>query len=123
MDSDSSLKEHLYSLETKLLKSEIRKSKKELEQLLADDFEEFTSSGRRKNKQDCLNGLEIPKMNLFNFEIKPLSSNIVLTTYDLTDETRMKKSLRSSLWRLIDGKWQMIFHQGTLKESDQNNYR
>ncbi|MGX2961088.1 nuclear transport factor 2 family protein [Peribacillus sp. JNUCC 23] len=118
MESGSVLKELLYDLEVQLLTPEIRQSKIELEKLLADDFIEFTSSGKKKNKQDCLDGLATPLMYVLNFEIKLLSSDSVLTIYDLKDETRMKESLRSSVWKQIDGRWQMVFHQGTIKSSE-----
>ncbi|UZJ77746.1 nuclear transport factor 2 family protein [Fictibacillus sp. KU28468] len=59
---DVALKEHIYELETRLLKSEVRQSKKELDVLLADDFLELTSSGRRISKQDCFDGLGVPGM-------------------------------------------------------------
>ena len=117
MESNSALKDLLYDLEVQLLKPEVRQSKIELEKLLADDFIEFTSSGKKKNKRDCLDGLATPKMYVLNFDIKRLSLDTVLTIYDLIDETRMNESLRSSVWKQIDGRWQMIFHQGTIRSS------
>lgn len=53
-------------------------------------------------------------MTLSNFEINPLSENVVLATYRVYDRTREHHTLRSSIWKLIDGKWQMFFHQGTI---------
>ncbi|WP_051404985.1 nuclear transport factor 2 family protein [Bacillus cihuensis] len=101
-----------------MLTPEVRQSKIELDKLLADDFIEFTSSGKMKNKQDCMEGLATPQMYILNFEIKRLTSDTVLTMYDLKDKTRMKESLRSSVWKQINGRWQMVFHQGTIKSSE-----
>ncbi|EIJ83017.1 hypothetical protein MGA3_07325 [Bacillus methanolicus MGA3] len=42
-------------------------------------------------------------MTLFDFEIYPLSEDVVLTTYRVRDETRMKNTLRSSIWKFIEG--------------------
>lgn len=113
----SSLKDHIFELETKLLRTEVRQSKDELDQLLADDFMEFTSSGRIINKQDCLVGLGVPIMKVTKFELQLLSEKVVQAIYELNDETNHLKSLRSSLWRENNGDWQMFFHQGTLKKA------
>ena len=56
-------------------------------------------------------------MTLSNFEICSLSDDTALATYRVRDETRMQNTLRSSIWKLIDEKWQMFFHQGTLTKS------
>lgn len=56
-------------------------------------------------------------MTLTDFEIYPLSEDTVLTTYRVKDETRMLNTLRSSIWKFIEGRWQMFFHQGTLTKT------
>jgi hypothetical protein len=118
MESVSSLKEHLCQLEEKLLHPEIRTSPKELTKLLADDFFEFGSSGNVWYKKDSAEGgLSVREMALSDFEIYLLSENVVLTTYRVKDETRMQNTLRSSIWKFIDGRWQMFFHQGTITNS------
>lgn len=112
------LKQHLHALEQQLLQPETRTSPSELDKLLAEDFFEFSSSGKVWYKKDSShNGrltLTIRKMNLFNFEIHPLSDDTVLTTYHIHDETRKQQTLRSSIWKHRNGSWQMFFHQGTL---------
>jgi hypothetical protein len=42
-----------------------------------------------------------------------LAPDVVLATYRVVDETRKQHTLRSSIWKLKDGRWQMVFHQGT----------
>jgi hypothetical protein len=115
MESESSLKEHLRQLEEKLLKPEIRTSKKELNNLLADNFFEFGSSGKVLYKDEGIGegGIGEVKMTLSDFEIHPLSEDIVLTTYRIFNEGKKQHSLRSSIWKFRDGKWKMFFHQGT----------
>lgn len=104
MESKSSLKEHLRQLEEKLLKPEIRTSQKELNNLLAVNFFEFGSSGKVLYKDEGIGeeGIGEVKMTLSDFEIYPLSEEIVLTTYRIFNEVKKQHSLRSSIW-----KWKM----------------
>ncbi|WP_243290461.1 DUF4440 domain-containing protein [Bacillus sp. FJAT-47783] len=115
MKSENELKEKLLELEEKLLKPEIRASRNELKQLLADNFFEFGSSGRvlYKNEDIREEGIGVVKMTLSDFEIHPLSDEIVLTTYRIFNEVNKQHTLRSSIWKSINGKWRMVFHQGT----------
>lgn len=116
----SLLYEQIYDLEVRLLQPEIRRSREEISMLLADDFVEFGSSGRTYDKiqvvEGLLNSLTVP-MIIKDFQVKVLSPYVVLATYRAakSNESReqMRNSLRSSIWRFIDGRWQMVFHQGT----------
>ncbi len=53
-----------------------------------------------------------------DFKITELSEDVMLATYyiEFTDisTSERKESLRSSIWKFRDGRWQMAFHQGTL---------
>jgi hypothetical protein len=111
----SIIKKHLLELEKQLLEPNTRTNPAELDQLLADDFFEFGSSGKVWNKKDAVGGgLSVRKMTISDFEIYPLSEEVVLVTYRVKDETRMLNTLRSSIWKFSGGKWQMFFHQGTI---------
>lgn len=109
------IKKELLRLEEMLLTPEIRTSVKELSILLAEEFFEFGSSGKVWRRKDGLdsNGIGVVKMQLSDFGIHPLSENIVLTTYKIFNEEKRQHSLRSSIWKYEDSKWQMVFHQGT----------
>ncbi|MET1013635.1 MAG: hypothetical protein ABWX61_03880 [Paenisporosarcina sp.] len=48
--TSSSLEAHIRELEEKLLQPDIRTSEIELDELLSNEFLEFTSSGKVKNK-------------------------------------------------------------------------
>ncbi|MEK4425265.1 nuclear transport factor 2 family protein [Solibacillus sp. FSL K6-1523] len=115
MEYRFSLKEQLFQLEEKLLKPEIRISNDELTNLLADSFFEFGSSGKVLYKNESVGemNLGIVQMEMSDFEIHPLSEEIVLTTYRIYNAMTEQHSLRSSIWKLIDGRWKMHFHQGT----------
>ncbi|PLS18649.1 DUF4440 domain-containing protein [Bacillus sp. M6-12] len=115
MAMESSLKEHLRELEELLLKSEIRTSPEKLKQILAESFFEFGSSGKVLYKDEGIGkeGLSVAKMTMSDFEIHPLSEEIVLTTYRIYNHIKEQHSLRSSIWKFNGGRWQMFFHQGT----------
>lgn len=116
------LTERILQLEKELLKSEVRKSSQKINEILSDDFIEFCSSGniyRYKNgdifqeKDDELEN----NWRILDFEIKELSDDCLLALYKVIklnekDENK-RSSIRSSIWKLQDGKWEMIFHQGT----------
>ena len=119
----NSIEEHLLQLENYLLKSEIRKSSQRINEILTNDFIEFCSSGSEyhyKNgdifqKEDDNNTL---CWEILDFKIKELSNDCILATYKLIKHSElrenMKYSLRSSIWKLFNGTWKIIFHQGTL---------
>ena len=112
------LKEHIKQLEEKLLTTEVRSSRTELKKLLADEFFEFGSSGRVLYKdEDFEGGIGIIKITLSDFDIHPLSDHIVLATYRTFNEETNQHALRSSIWKLNEGVWKMVFHQGTKTDS------
>ena len=114
-DKMEDLKQHLLQLEEKLLQPEIRASKEELTNLLSDTFFEFGSSGKVLYKDENIGEMTLGevRMQLSDFEIHPLSDEIILTTYQIYNELNKQHSLRSSIWKLNDGRWKMHFHQGT----------
>lgn len=109
------IRKELLKLEKLLLTAEIRTSVKELSILLAEEFFEIGSSGKVWRIKDGIdsNGIGIVKMNLSDFNIHPLSENIVLTTFKIFNEEKKQQSLRSSIWKYENFRWQMVFHQGT----------
>ena len=52
-----------------------------------------------------------------SFKAHSLAENIILLTYISTIKdtpvAESKQAMRSSIWRLTDGQWCMVFHQGT----------
>ncbi|WP_121662681.1 GNAT family N-acetyltransferase [Metabacillus litoralis] len=119
VEANGSLRSHIQALEEQLLTPTVRTSPTELNKLLADDFFEFGSSGNVWTKSDCLDdgGLTVRDMELYDFTLHPLSTDVVLTTYKINDATRKQTTLRSSIWKYKKGHWQMYFHQGTPTDS------
>jgi hypothetical protein len=117
-----SVKEHILQLEGDLLKSEVRKSSQMISDILADDFIEFCSSGNEyhyKNGDTFQEQDNIKELcwQIVDFKTKELSNDCILAMYKLIkhDEPNENKkySLRSTIWKYIDEKWKMVFHQGT----------
>lgn len=52
-----------------------------------------------------------------SFKAHRLAENIILLTYISsikdTPLVESKRAMRSSIWRLTDGQWRMVFHQAT----------
>ena len=114
----------LRRLEEELLTPEIRHSPDQVRDLLSDDFVEFGSSGGVFNKQQVIEALEhegppdpTTRLSLVDFIARRLASDVILVTYRINQEggpgTRPESRLRSSIWKLTEGRWQMVFHQGT----------
>lgn len=113
------LKDILYQLELSLVNQDNRYSIDKLNELLADDFIEYGSSGSIYNKEitiSSLIGAPSPTYEIYDFEVISLSETFAQTRFK-TNRTNLDGtkliSLRSSIWKKTDGKWQMYFHQGT----------
>ncbi|MBN6188709.1 DUF4440 domain-containing protein [Aneurinibacillus sp. BA2021] len=117
MDETVNLKEHIQELEKRLLQPEIRTNPKELHELLADEFYEYGSSGSILSKKDCIDAVGVGgvlTLTLHHFTVHTLADDVVLATFQLKDETRNRRTLRSSIWKYRNGRWQLFFHQGTI---------
>lgn len=118
------LADHLLSLETALQTREVRSSEAKLRELLAPEFREFGRSGLAHAFGDIVSRLtaEVGPNNtsIEDFTVSLLSDRIALATYRgirINDDGRKLLTNRSSIWRLdVDGKWRMVFHQGTPTE-------
>jgi hypothetical protein len=101
-------------LEEQLLQPEVRTSPESLAALLADEFIEIGSSGRVYSKQQIIDllrheGGQGSPPTLRDFSARRLAAEVILVTYNIVES----QTIRSSVWKLIDGRWQMVFHQGT----------
>ncbi len=84
--------DELRNFEERLLDPAVRKDSKQVATLLADDFVEFGSSGRRFDKAqilECLrNEVPLEESRLRTFLAKPLCLTVFLVTYRATVQTR-----------------------------------
>jgi hypothetical protein len=120
MQVSKSLLEHIRELEERLLQPEVRRSRENLEELLADDFTEFASDGAAYTKAQVIDALQselASERSLVDFRLIALAEDVVLCTYRSTRRGdalhEPVESLRSSIWKRRNGRWEMIFHQGT----------
>lgn len=118
MDGDVAAR--IRALEEKLMTPEVRASAETLASLLADDFCEFGSSGRKYDKRTIIAELveeTAPlERGVEDFSARRLGPDVVLATYrsyrSIVDGGR-RVALRSSIWIFRDERWQLLFHQGT----------
>jgi len=120
MNASPSLSDDIRKLEEQLLQPDVRRSKSALESLLADDFTEFASDGVSYTKPQVIDALQREvtyQRSLSAFHLTVLAENVVLATYHASRRgettTETVESLRSSVWARRNGRWQLVFHQGT----------
>ncbi len=112
---------HIRQLEEQLLNPSVRSSREKLDELIADQFIEYGSSGQLFTKQQIIDYMprETPTTrSIEKFDIVDLADEVKLAIYlvvtYIKGENLPVQSLRSSIWKLIDGRWQVVFHQGTV---------
>ena len=118
------IKEIFLALEHELLSSQVRASHARLDELLAHAFVEFGSSGRIYDKQSMILALtqaaSMENYQVDDFTVVTESEDTALVTYSCKIRSAggdlVRTSNRSSLWKLLDGRWQMVFHLGTRTE-------
>ena len=120
MEEKPTTEELIRHLEERLLQADVRRSPQDVAELLADDFIEIGSSGRIYDKQTTIDELqhESPiELSPTHFQIRMLAPDVVLVTYravrSASAPAQTAQSLRSSIWKQLEGRWQLVFHQGT----------
>ncbi len=120
MDKDT-LAETIKRLEKSLQLPDFRKNPAELNKLIADEFIEIGKSGKVWNKSGIIEVLineSSTEITMTDFALSALSENLVLVIYTAGQITKdgspEVKSMRSSIWKLFNNEWKIIFHQGTL---------
>ena len=114
------LKEKIRVLEELWLQPEVRRNPDQLSELIADDFIEYGASGKVYLKKDIMELFPAAPgtdMEIEEYHARTLSPQVVLLSYKMTSRGKGTaagtKSERSSIWRLTDGRWQIVFHKGT----------
>jgi hypothetical protein len=108
----------LLALEERLLDSDFRKDTASVQALLTQEFREFGSSGRVFDRDAILQALAAeqlpagPVAAISQFEVTLVAPDVALVTYMAVAAAR--RTLRSSLWVRREGRWLLLFHQGTL---------
>jgi hypothetical protein len=89
--------------------------------LLDPEFVEFGASGRRWDRASLLAAMaeepaDSPMITVSDLAWTELGDDLVQLTY--TSEAAGRRARRSSLWRRTDGRWLLLFHQGTPLPAD-----
>ncbi len=109
--------ETMRELEESLWRTETRFDREYVEKIFSPDFVEFGRSGRVYTRQDTLAAPAKPinvRLPLREFQARMISEDVVLVTYiSETIDSAPQAGNRSSLWKRTDGRWQIVFHQGT----------
>jgi len=121
MKSPSSLPEHIRELEERLLRPDVRRSRKALDEVLCDEFVEFASDGAAYDRVRVIDAMErepVYQRSIAEFRLAVLAVDVVHATYRIAkrgdNSAQPTLSLRSSIWKSRNDRWQLIFHQGTL---------
>lgn len=125
MTADGLNVEFFRHLELELHSPKTRSSRDAVSALLANEFIEFGSSGGIYDKAVVVDALAqeasventaLPEVH--DFTVRSIAPEGVLVTYRSVrrsdGKTPERQTLRSSIWKRIDGRWQMFFHQGTV---------
>lgn len=110
---DQSHHKVLESQERELASPDTRKDRSRVSELLADDFEEYGSSGRVFQKSDVLASLDSTvNYSLTDFSFRDIAKGITLVKYKSSTESQA--ALRSSIWVQSNGSWRLLHHQATV---------
>lgn len=112
---------HIQELELKLLQTDLKANPVLINELLSDEFEEISNSGRMNSRADVVHWLLTKDSHarwfLLDFRIKVLTDDLVMAIYRTgkSDDTKnmSEGSIRTSLWKYQAGRWKMLFHQAS----------
>lgn len=109
----------LKTLEPLIYAANAGKTREYFEALLANDFWEVGASGLRYSREYVLGELEKRQQNpreeawhISGEHVHQLTETDFLFTYTLHQPTRLSR--RASIWRRESGRWQLVYHQGTV---------
>jgi ribonuclease HI len=118
--ADEEICEHLMRCERALLDPAVRRDRAQVEAFLAEDFQEFGSSGRVWDRQTIVESLATALYTAPTAEqmrCTRITADAALITYRtvrIESSTGARtETLRSSLWIKESGRWRVRFHQGT----------
>lgn len=120
-NSEEQLGAELRALEERLLHEDFSGHPGALDQLLGEELEEIAPNGVVVSRGEVVRWLLAKdprdRWTLTEFTSTPLAEDLVLNTYMARQTEPVEKdgsgSRRSSIWRLSNGGWTMIFHQAT----------
>ncbi len=104
--------DELLALEAAMWDDTTRGDRAWMDEHLTTDFTEHGSSGRRYDRAEILDTEVGPiEATLSDLAVRRLGRDAALVTYQ--SEQPRGLANRSSIWRRVDGRWLLAFHQGT----------
>lgn len=126
-DLDSVL-EQLTAFEPLFHRSRVAMSRDEFDAMVDQDFWEIGASGVRYTRDHVQSVVEGRRLRgdvndaaelgwtVDRSAVRRIADDTYLVTYRLTQADRVTE--RSSIWRITENRWSVLFHQGTVVESD-----
>ncbi|MGM7648887.1 DUF4440 domain-containing protein [Nocardia sp. JW2] len=114
--NDDSEIEYVVSAELRLADRQIRNSRADSAALLDADFREFGASGRVWDRESILDMMSddiSSAPTIDHVTAARLAPTVIHVTYRTRSQERT--AVRSSIWLLRDGSWNLYFHQGTVQ--------
>ncbi|MDH5479725.1 MAG: DUF4440 domain-containing protein [Nitrosomonas sp.] len=113
--------EQMEQLELLLLHTDMQANPTFLDGLLSHEFEEIGSSGCVTSRQEVVDWLLHKNPNdrwsIENFRVKELSKDLILAIYHahqiVGHNHQSKVSIRSSIWKLDEDNWKLVFHHAS----------
>ncbi|NNM58654.1 MAG: DUF4440 domain-containing protein [Legionellales bacterium] len=97
------------------------KTKEDIENQMCDEFWEVGASGNIYTRQDVIETL-LERYNDQNyqdiwetsdFKVTQIAPDNYLLTYNLI-QNHSRHTRRSIIWRKVNGRWKILYHQGTV---------
>ena len=96
----------------------------DFDKMMAPEFWEVGASGRRYSRESILDELERRyagdyvdgPLEATDFHCRRLADEVYLLTYTLFQGER--KTRRATIWQRIGAEWKIVFHQGTIVQSE-----
>jgi ribonuclease HI len=98
-------------LERRTLDPGVRADGGQLLALLHPGFREHGASGRVWTRDDVLEALSGPPVDVEDLQARALGADAALVTY--RSDAGGRRALRSSVWVRDGGTWRLVFHAGT----------
>lgn len=116
--------QEIQDLEEALHRPDVRRCRETMEMLLAEDFTEIGASGNLYDRAAIIELLakepetDHTGLRAANYALKTICNQAVLLTYETertTPDGSKRRVARSSIWMHNGFRWQMLFHQGTVR--------
>lgn len=117
-NEEDRIKSELILKEEQLLENDIRNDGSSITELIEDKCIEISASGKQRiYKSGELFGNVDGELYIVSNSVRLINISddckLLLYIVEKVNKNKRLKSNRSSIWKKTDGKWKMIFHQGT----------